>query len=120
MMGGIFDISHSLHGMAFAIGVPSLTIAAILVTLALRRAGVRIAMWPAHLSWISFLLMAATMIHFLASLSVAGIEVSAQSEPLPALPEGVAAYNGWENRLILAASYLWLILTARQVRSEDQ
>jgi hypothetical protein len=118
MMGSIFDINHRLHGMAFAIGVPSLTIAAVLVTLALRRTGVRIAMWPAHLSWISFVLMAATMVHFLASLSVAGIDVSTQSEPLSALPEGVTAYNGWANRLLFAASYLWLILTGRKVGSE--
>ena len=67
-MGGIFDINHRLHGAAFAIGVPSLTLAAILVTLALRRGGVDIAMWPAHLSWVSFVLMAATMVLFVMSL----------------------------------------------------
>jgi hypothetical protein len=113
MMGGMFDINHKLHGAAFAIGVPSLTIAAILVTLALRRSGAGIAMWPAHLSWISFVLMAATMMLFLTSLSRAGIDVSAQSGPLASLPEGVTAYHGWANRLLFAASYLWLIIAAR-------
>ena len=88
MMGGIFDINHRLHGAAFAIGVPSLTLAAILVTLALRRGGVDIAMWPAHLSWVSFVLMAATMVLFVMSLTHAGIDVSAQSEPLAELPKG--------------------------------
>lgn len=115
MMGGIFDINHGLHGAAFAIGVPSLTLAAILVTLALRRTGVDIAMWPAHLSWISFVLMAATMVFFFAALTRAGIDVAAQSEPLADLPEGVTAYNGLANRLLFAASYLWLILAGRAV-----
>lgn len=113
MMGGMFDINHGLHGAAFAIGVPSLTLAAILVTLALRRTGVDIAMWPAHLSWISFVLMATTMVLFLTSLSRTGVDVSALTEPLADLPEGVTAYNGWANRLLFGASYLWLIAAGR-------
>jgi hypothetical protein len=28
-------------------------------------------------------------------------------------PEGVTAYNGWANRLLFGASYLWLIIAAR-------
>ena len=116
IMGGIFDINHELHGAAFAIGVPSLTLAAILVTLALRRAGVDIAMWPAHLSWIAFALMAATMIHFITSLSGAGIDLTAQSGPLASLPEGVTPFNGWANRLLFAASYLFLMSTARVLK----
>lgn len=113
MMGGIFDINHTLHGAAFAIGVPSLTLAALIVTIALRRTGADIPMWPAHLSWISFVLMAATMVLFITSLSRVGIDVSAQSGPLADLPPGVTAYHGWANRLLFAASYLWLILAGR-------
>ncbi|HEX2446115.1 MAG TPA: DUF998 domain-containing protein [Vicinamibacterales bacterium] len=116
IMGGIFDLNHELHGAGFAIGVPSLTMAAILVTLALRRAGVDVGMWPAHLSWIAFVLMAVTMIRFITSLSVAGIDVTAQSGPLASLPEGVTPYNGWANRLLFAASYLWLMTTGRVLR----
>lgn len=113
MMGGLFDLNHPLHGAAFAIGVPSLTLAAILVTLALRRRGVDMPMWPAHLVWISFVLMAATMVLFFIALGRAGIDVSAQTGPLAALPEGVTAYNGWANRLLFAASYLWLVVAGR-------
>jgi hypothetical protein len=58
-------------------------------------------------------LMAATMALFLTSLSRAGIDVSAQSGPLTDLPEGVTACNGWANRLLFGASYLWLIIAAR-------
>jgi hypothetical protein len=115
MMGGIFDINHPLHGAAFGIGVPSLTLAAILVTLALRRTGVDIPIWPAHLSWISFLLMAVTMILFITSLNRAGIDVSSQSAPLADLPPGVKAYNGWANRVLVGASFLWLIVAGRVI-----
>jgi hypothetical protein len=113
MMGGIFDLNHRLHGMAFAIGVPSATLAAIVITLALRRHGFDIPLWPAHLSWISVALMAVCMALFFASLARVGMDVSAQSEPLAELPRGVTAYNGWANRLLVGASYLWLIVAAR-------
>lgn len=110
MMGGLFDLNHPLHGAAFAIGVPSLTFAAVLITIALRRTGVHIPMWPAHLAWISFLLMAVAMAHFISSVNRAGIDVMAQPGPLAELPQGVAVYHGWANRLLFAASYLWLIV----------
>ena len=115
LMGGLFDVNHRLHGAAFGIGVPSLTLAAILVTLAMRRTGADVAMWPAHLSWISFVLMAVTMGLFMSSLARAGVDVMAQPGPLARLPDGVTAYNGWANRLLFAASYLWLIVAARAV-----
>jgi len=72
-------------------------------------------MWPAHLSWISFVLMAVAMFHFITSLSHAGIDVMSQPGPLADLPRGMTPYNGWANRLLFAASYLWLILTGRVV-----
>jgi hypothetical protein len=117
MMGGLFDVNHRLHGAAFGIGVPSLTIAALLVTLALRRAGVEAPLWPAHLNWIAVVLMALTMALFFAALRRAGVEISTQSTPLSSLPDGVRAYNGWANRLLFAASYLWLVLTAMAARA---
>jgi hypothetical protein len=107
-MGGAFDVNHKLHGAAFAIGVPSLTIAAV------------VAMWPAHLSWISFLLMAGAMALFFMALSRAGINPSEMSRPLEQLPEGVKAYNGWANRLLFAASYLWLVYTAGVVVASNE
>jgi hypothetical protein len=113
-MGGIFDINHKLHGAAFAIGVPSLTVAAVLVTLALRRNGADIPMWTAHLSWISFVAMAVAIVMFMTALSRAGIDPS-QTGTLAKLPEGVTAWNGWANRLLIAASYLWLLMAAREV-----
>lgn len=116
-MGGLFDINHPLHGIAAMIGIPSLCIAAVVVTKALRRtAGVvpppRLA---AHLPWISFALMMGALALFMMSLQAAGIVMSAQSAPLNELPPGVHGYVGWANRLLFLASYLWVALTARSV-----
>lgn len=112
VMGGLFDVKHKLHGAAFAIGVPSLTIGAILVTVALRRLGVELSMWPAHLSWISVAVMAIAMGMFFAAMSRAGVDMSKTSGMLEQLPHGVKAYHGWANRLLFATSYLWLLCTA--------
>jgi hypothetical membrane protein len=40
MMAAVFDINHRLHGLAAMIGIPSLPVAAMLITMALRRADV--------------------------------------------------------------------------------
>lgn len=112
-MGGIFDLNHKLHGLAFAIGVPGMTIAAVLVTLALRQIGAKMPLWPAQLSWISFVLMAVAMYMFMSALSRAGVDLSSQTGPLTALPEGVNGWNGWANRLLVGSNYLWLVMAAR-------
>ncbi|MGZ9114953.1 MAG: DUF998 domain-containing protein, partial [Brevundimonas sp.] len=59
VMGGAFDINHKLHGPAAMIGIPSLCIAAVLVTMAMAgRADITAPpLWSAHLPWISFALM---------------------------------------------------------------
>jgi hypothetical protein len=114
-MGGFFDINHRLHGAAFAIGVPALPIAAILLTLAARRSGLEMPVWAALLPILSVVVMAVSMMMLFSSLKASGITMSADSHPLPALPEGVSAWNGWANRLVFAAYYLWAILAARAV-----
>lgn len=117
VMGGVFDINHKLHGPAAMIGIPSLCIAAVLVTMAMAgRADITAPpLWTAHLPWISFALMIATLMLFFGALKAAGIEMSGQSEPLKVLPEGVSGYVGWANRLLFAASYLWVVLTSLSV-----
>jgi hypothetical protein len=117
LMGALFDVNHRLHGAAFGIGVPSLTIAALLVTPALRRASVRVPLWPSHLSWISVVVMAIALLFFTRALTAAGVQVGPQAPPLRDLPPGVTAWHGWTNRLVFAASYLWLLTNAQAVRS---
>ena len=116
-MGGLFDINHKLHGPAAMIGIPSLCVAAVLLTMAMARRGDIAApsMWAAHLPWISFVLMLGAFALFASALSGAGIQMSAQTEPLKELPAGVSGYVGWANRLLFAASYIWTALAALAV-----
>lgn len=120
-MGGLFDINHRLHGPAAMIGIPSLCVAAVLVTIALaRRADIAAPpTWSAHLPWISFVLMIAAFALFFSSLKAAGVDVSNQSRPLAELPAGVSGYVGWANRLLFAACYLWTVLASLSVLKAD-
>jgi Protein of unknown function (DUF998) len=113
-MGALFDINHKLHGPAAMIGIPSLCIAALLVTHALARQPDIDAppLWSAHLPWIMFALMIGAFVLFLSSLKAAGVDVSGQAGPLKELPAGVSGTVGWVNRLLFAATYLWAVLTA--------
>jgi hypothetical membrane protein len=117
VMGGLFDVNHRWHGLAFGIGVPSLTVAALVVTPALRRASVHVPLWPSHLSWISVVMMGLALLFFTRGLAAAGVPFGPQAPPLRELPPGVTAWHGWTNRLVFAASYLWLATTAQAVRS---
>jgi hypothetical protein len=109
-MGGLFDINDPLHGPAALIGIPSLCLAAVLLTRAMaRREGLEAPpAWIAHLPWISFALMLGTLALFFSSLSAAGVDLSAQAAPLKELPPGVSGYVGWANRLLFLSTYLWV------------
>ena len=92
-MGGLFDINHRWHGPAALIGIPSLCVAAVLVTIALNRhAGIAAPpTWSAHLPWISFVVMIGAFALFFSSLKAAGVDMSGQSRPLAELPAGWSA-----------------------------
>lgn len=113
-MGALFDINHKLHGPAAMIGIPSLCIAAVLITVALaHRTDISAPpVWSAHLPWIAFALMIGAFMLFFSSLKAAGVDMSGQSGPLKELPAGVGGYVGWANRLLFAAAYLWVALTS--------
>ncbi len=113
-MGALFDVNHKLHGPAAMIGIPSLCIAAVLITLALaRRPDISgPPLWAAHLPWLTFALMLGTFALFFSALKAAGVDMAGQSGPLKELPAGVSGHVGWANRALFAASYLWAALTS--------
>jgi hypothetical protein len=119
-MGGLFDINHRLHGAAFGIGVPTFVIAAILLTLAGRAAGLAIPLWTGLLPLVSVIAMGAAMMMIFSGLKAAGVVWTAESGPLDALPEGMTAWNGWANRAVFAAYYLWVVVAARSVLTAPQ
>ena len=95
----------SLHAVASLLGLPTLPIAALLISGSLKRnpmwadqiAGVR---WAAHLTWLTLLAMVATLFATVPAAGGFGPEV-----PI-----------GWQNRIVLAAYTFWVVVVAWQAR----
>ena len=116
-MGALFDINHRLHGPAAMVGIPSLCLAAVLLRSAMaRHPGIDAPpVWSAHLPWISFALMLGTVVLFFSALTAAGVDMSGRTKPLQELPPGVVGHIGWANRLLFAASYIWVMLASLSI-----
>jgi hypothetical protein len=116
-MGGLYDIRHPLHGAAFALGVPALPVAAILITKSLvRQKGwdkhKHLLWWTAHATWISLILMAVTLFLFISSYVQAGGVMDSTPRVHITLPEGTIAVVGWFNRLLVVAYIVWVVKVA--------
>jgi hypothetical membrane protein len=123
-MASVFDINHPLHGLAAMIGIGSLPVAAMLISVSLGRtegwsAGKKMLLWTANLTWISVLLMAATFAILIVTYTQAGGDMTAAPE-VTGLPSGVIALVGWANRLLIlvycvwVANLAWLALKVRR------
>lgn len=115
-MASVFDINHSLHGLSALIGIGSLPIAAMLLSMSLARTQVwsvarKALLWTANLSWISVLIMAGTFVILIVTFTQAGGEITSQVTELPA---GVIALVGWANRLLIVVYAIWAMTVARQ------
>ena len=122
IMGGLFDVQHKLHGLSFAIGVPFLPIAALLITYHLLKKtdwqGYSATMQVStHAVWISLVFMAISMFLLFSSLKSQGIVYGPDSPPLTELPGGVIGINGWANRLLVLSYILYPVLTAKLLLS---
>ncbi len=116
-LASAFDITHEIgHGIAGLLGVIGFPIAALLVSIALghneewntlRKALLSIA----NLSWISVVLLAATMAIMMMQLSRANGGHLPQHAP-KSLPPGVLALHGWADRLIVLSNCAWVLLVA--------
>ena len=103
IMGGLFDVNHDLHGLAAMIGIPSLPIAAVLISVSLGRnpswsSARRSLLWMAILTWVSLILMNAA--------------IFTGSSPTWEVSPG--AWFGWANRFLIVAYNVWLMLVAWQ------
>lgn len=102
-MASVFDVrSAALHGLAGALGVGSLPIAAMLISSSLGRShpslpGRQVLVWAANLTWMSLALLAAAMLTL--TRTIGGLRV-----PI-----------GWPNRLLVVLYVAWAILVAWQV-----
>jgi len=116
-MASVFDINHSLHGLAGLIGIGGLPIAAMLISGSLGRtqawsAAKKALLWTSNLTWISVLLLVATFIIMIVTFTQSGASVPA--EPPTTLPPGVIGLVGWTNRLLIVAYCAWVMTVGWQ------
>jgi len=113
-MASVFDINHSLHGLAAMIGIGSLPVAALLISVSLGRSqGWSVAkkalLWTANLTWMSVVLLAATFAILIVTYTQAGGDMTAE---VTVLPPGVIALVGWANRLLVVVYCVWVMTVA--------
>lgn len=118
-MAAVFDINHSLHGLSAMVGIPSLSIAAMLISTSLVRApvwsgGRRELLWTANLTWVSILLMAIAFGVMVATFTQSGADMAANSQAVTSLPEGVIGLVGWANRFLIVVFCVWVMTAARK------
>jgi len=116
-MASVFDVTHETgHGIAGLLGVVGFPIAALLLSVSLGRVqewrGARkVLLWIANLSWISVILLVATLA--LMTMQFAHLNGGHLPEHAPkSLPPGVLGLDGWANRLIVLSNCLWVIVAA--------
>lgn len=117
IMGGLFDVRHKLHGLAFLLGVPSVPVAALLI-------GHHVAGKPgwdshgdfilmaSHATWVSTVAMGLAMAVMFAGFKKAGIPIGPDVVPPTAVPDGVIAMGGYANRLLVLCYVGWLAVLA--------
>jgi hypothetical protein len=113
-MGGLFDINHPLHGLAALIGIGSLPIAAMLISVSLILTQAwseakKALLWTANLTWISVLLLVATFAILIFTFTQAGGEMPSEGTVVTTLPPGVIALVGWANRLLIVVYCAWVM-----------
>ncbi|MFZ2706540.1 MAG: hypothetical protein WAY88_00185 [Minisyncoccia bacterium] len=113
IMGGMYDVQHKRHGMAFGLGVPTLPIAALILSYSFFTNSTMV--YVAHLSWISIALMALSMFVMFSGFKKAGIVWTENSTPPEKVPDGVIALGGYANRLLVIVFVLWQILATLEI-----
>ncbi|MBC7877848.1 MAG: DUF998 domain-containing protein [Anaerolineales bacterium] len=118
VMASVFDINHSLHSLASLIGIPSLAIAAVLISKSLSKEEAWFSvnknlLLTANLTWISILLMAVSFVILIATFTQSGAEMPTDSTTVTALPAGVIGLVGWANRFLIIVYNVWVIFVAR-------
>ena len=116
-MAAVFDINHKLHSLSAMIGIPSLAIAAMLISITLVRTepwsmARNPLLWTANLTWVSILLMGIAFAVMMATYVQAGGDVSANAEVVTTLPKGVIALVGWANRFLIVVYCSWVMTVA--------
>ena len=117
-MASVFDVNHSLHGLSALIGIPSLSIAAMLISVSLSRTQAwsrvkKSLLWTANLTWISVVLLIVSFIVMIVTYTQSGGDMNTTVVPT-SLPEGVIALVGWANRFLIVVYCIWVMTVAWQ------
>lgn len=117
IFGGVFDVKHKLHGLAFGLGVPTLPVAALLIGQNLVKseswnAHSQLILGASHAAWISLVLMALAMIVMMSGFKKAGVPMGPDAPPAEFVPEGVIALAGYANRILAFCYVFWLLVLA--------
>src|SRR5258706_9492145 len=118
-MASVFDITHDTgHSIAGVLGMGGFPIAALLLSVSLGRTqawrGARSPLlWIANLSWISVVLLGATLVLMTVQFAQASGGHLPQHAPAQ-LPAGVLGLDGWADRLIVLSNCLWVFVAAWQ------
>jgi Protein of unknown function (DUF998) len=118
-MATVFDITHDLgHSIAQVLGLGGFLIAAVVLSVGLGRSRAwrdakKPLLWLAILSWISVVLLGATLV--LMTVQFAQVTGGHLPQHAPThLPAGVLGLDGWANRLYVLFSCLWVGVAAWQ------
>ncbi len=119
-----FDVSQPTgHGVAGLLGIPTVPVAALLLTYHLTRKSPWIQhkkplLWLAHGTWVMVVAMVVAMIVMMNGFAQAGVPMGPDA-PIPeTLPDGVVAVVGYVNRLLILVDILWIIWVARIANQE--
>jgi hypothetical protein len=120
VLAAFFDVNRPIgHGIAGLLGVIGFPIAALLLSVALGRKEVwrsnrKGLLWIANLSWISVVLLIATLAIMIVQLRAANGGHLPQHAP-KSLPSGVLPLAGWADRMIVLSNWAWVFLAAYRV-----
>jgi hypothetical protein len=112
-LASVFDVRHMIgHGIAGLLGVIGFPIAALLLSISFRRNQTwhresRPLLWLANLSWISVVLLVASL--GIMTMQLTRIYGGHLPQHAPkALPAGVLALDGYADRLIVLSNCAWV------------
>lgn len=120
-MASVFEIPHPMHNVAGLIGVLSLPIAAMLISVHLKRmpkwSGLKnVVIWTANFTWMGLIVFAASMIVLMITYTKSGGDMNIKPDAVEkVLPKGTIAFNGITNRILVLLTPLWTITVAKQV-----
>lgn len=120
-MASVFEIPHPMHNLAGLIGVLSLPIAAMLISVQLNRlpkwsGSKNVVIWTANFTWIGLIVFAVSMIVLMVTYTQSGGDMNTKPDAAEKfLPKGTIAFNGIANRILVLLTPLWTITVAKQI-----